>query len=584
MALFCTAACVPLTKSNLQEPLCERPPVASCLPGSLTDAPFDTSSSKFLPAPTFLRIEPVVGFDRPDRNEYGAAFRDSLFGWLTTDIGTVVSFSLQETADVHAEVDVVCEDGAFGAVAVSGRQPTVAGFVANTERQGQSDVVAFQLERGVASDIQHIENVNSATAWDSHPTLSADGQILVFASDRPGGYGGTDLWCSFVVDGKFSEPVNCGPNVNTACHEITPHLTKDGWLLFSSNGHQTVGGYDVFRSKLKVEAEAQRLLCERPVNVGAPLNTAQDEIFPACSGQTMLPLYYSSDQKRVGDFDAYVMHELPREGVDLGDVDREFDITTTLPSQPVEVMELELREFDVNDVETQVASEMPEESSKKEERVDSIAIRGRVMSTESTPVVAADIEVSSLPNRVVVARTTTNTEGEYEVRSPNHDSLEVVISHPEVFPTTVVVAPELEEVQMPVVQMRRSMQLRIHFPTDDHSQPYETVLDTNGMSTQAEWTAELDKVAKDLLLYSDEIERVVLVGHTDDAASASYNLALGQRRVEFVVQQLISRGVPAEMLEAQSAGESQLLPRRKDESLQQWRLRCRRVELARIVR
>jgi outer membrane protein OmpA-like peptidoglycan-associated protein len=109
------------------------------------------------------------------------------------------------------------------------------------------------------------------------------------------------------------------------------------------------------------------------------------------------------------------------------------------------------------------------------------------------------------------------------------------------------------------------------------------VLDSNGNETPLRWEQMLDLLAENLLRYRDRIRAVVLVGHTDDVASEKYNLWLGRKRVEFVVEELRRRGVPAELLQAESAGESQLLPRRPGEPLEQWRRRCRRVELSKVL-
>ncbi len=106
-----------------------------------------------------------------------------------------------------------------------------------------------------------------------HPTLSKDGSILVFASDMPGGFGGTDLYYSVRSgNGNWTKPVNLGKNINTEGDEMFPYLHTDQTLVFSSTGHAGLGGLDLFEVKLK---EMKPLGI--PVNLGSPVNSSADD-------------------------------------------------------------------------------------------------------------------------------------------------------------------------------------------------------------------------------------------------------------------------------------------------------------------
>lgn len=118
------------------------------------------------------------------------------------------------------------------------------------------------------------KNINTRY-WESHGYLSEDGRQLVFASDRPGGFGGLDLYISRKLNGDWGPAVNLGPQVNTQYNEDRPFLIKDGkTLFFSSQGHRNMGGYDLFRSDLE-----QNNLWSQPENLGYPINTPDDNIF-----------------------------------------------------------------------------------------------------------------------------------------------------------------------------------------------------------------------------------------------------------------------------------------------------------------
>ena len=116
--------------------------------------------------------------------------------------------------------------------------------------------------------------INSPKSWESQPSVSPDGNVLVFASNRPGGIGGIDLWrCRRLKNGTWSRPENLGPAINTTGNEKAPHLAADGHTLyFLSDGWQGFGGYDIYFADLADRSG------QRPTNLGLPINTEGDEV------------------------------------------------------------------------------------------------------------------------------------------------------------------------------------------------------------------------------------------------------------------------------------------------------------------
>ena len=118
------------------------------------------------------------------------------------------------------------------------------------------------------------KNINTKY-WESHGFISEDGVQLFFASDRPGGFGGLDLYVSHKVNGDWGPAVNLGPEINTQFNEDRPFIIKNGkTLFFSSQGHENIGGYDIFRSDMQSNG-----LWSNPKNMGYPFNTPDDNIF-----------------------------------------------------------------------------------------------------------------------------------------------------------------------------------------------------------------------------------------------------------------------------------------------------------------
>ena len=114
---------------------------------------------------------------------------------------------------------------------------------------------------------------NSNEYSNGHPALNKEGNLLVFASDRPGGYGGTDLYyCVRSGKGQWSKPINLGKQINTEGNEMFPFLDHTGLLYFASTGHPGLGGLDLFEVMLK-EMTPQG----PPKNMGAPFNSSKDD-------------------------------------------------------------------------------------------------------------------------------------------------------------------------------------------------------------------------------------------------------------------------------------------------------------------
>lgn len=112
----------------------------------------------------------------------------------------------------------------------------------------------------------------------SDPSVSPDGQWLYFASDIPGGQGGTDIWRINLKD-KHGTLENLGPQINTKGNERFPNMRTDSLLYFSSDGHPGMGGFDLFVAKLQPREEDDKISMDRWVieNMGVPMNSSADD-------------------------------------------------------------------------------------------------------------------------------------------------------------------------------------------------------------------------------------------------------------------------------------------------------------------
>jgi outer membrane protein OmpA-like peptidoglycan-associated protein len=143
--------------------------------------------------------------------------------------------------------------------------------------------------------------------YESSASLSGDGQKLYFTSNKKGGYGALDIYISEIQgDGKWGKPYNVGPKLNTMYNENTPFITDDGELLyFSSQGHTTIGGYDVFLTSRQPDGS-----WALPKNLGYPINTPDDDLnyIPEYGGRNAY--FASAARGENGETGIYMMEPL----------------------------------------------------------------------------------------------------------------------------------------------------------------------------------------------------------------------------------------------------------------------------------
>ncbi|MFH0865170.1 MAG: hypothetical protein V1904_03185 [Bacteroidota bacterium] len=136
-----------------------------------------------------------------------------------------------------------------------------------------------------------------------YPFITYDGNTMLFASDRAGGYGGYDIYMSEKKStGEWGQPFNLGSDVNSGKDDVSPALLPDGTLYFSSTGHETMGGFDIFMTTI-----SENGLWAKPENMGYPLNTAYDDLnFTITSADGKKGFYTSAKTGGYGESDIYM--------------------------------------------------------------------------------------------------------------------------------------------------------------------------------------------------------------------------------------------------------------------------------------
>jgi len=151
------------------------------------------------------------------------------------------------------------------------------------------------LKNSYDNNFKNLEAVNSPY-WDTQGCFSPDGKFFYFVSNRPGGYGGKDIWISEISNNSFKEPINAGSIINTKYDEMSPFLHADNMTLyFASDGHIGMGQFDLFVSRRDAVYDNWNF----PENLGYPINTykVENSLIVESNGQKA---YFVSDNSGFG--------------------------------------------------------------------------------------------------------------------------------------------------------------------------------------------------------------------------------------------------------------------------------------------
>lgn len=154
------------------------------------------------------------------------------------------------------------------------------------------------------SEPEALNGINTVH-WESSACFSADGKCLYFTSDKPGGFGGSDIYRADIDEnGKFGNIKNLGPNINTEYDEDAPQIHSDGkTLFFSSKGHKGLGGFDIYSSVYHQDTGEW----ETPRNIGYPINTPDDDIYFSLLSNGAIGYFSSYRNDSFGEKDIYMI-------------------------------------------------------------------------------------------------------------------------------------------------------------------------------------------------------------------------------------------------------------------------------------
>ena len=349
------------------------------------------------------------------------------------------------------------------------------------------------------------ENINTS-AWEAQPSLSNDGSVLYFSSERKGGFGRKDLWMSELdKNNQWIKAINLGGEVNTISDEVSPFIHANGHtLFFASDGYLGMGGLDLFMTERKLMAYS------KPENLGFPVNTHEDQValFITADGKKG---YYSSDLKT----------------------------------------SIKLFQFDI-----------PKELSEKFNKVN--VVKGRVQDAQTKQNISAEIELVDLKTNVALTKINSDAlTGEYTAVLPNGSQFGLFVNKKNYFFKSLTF-----DFSEKIDVGGKTVNVLLEPIRKDVKEVLNNIFfDSGKADLRPESFAELDKLQK--LLKQNPTLQVEISGHTDNVGKDSENQILSEKRALSVLNYLVQNGVNSLNIKSLGYGASKsILPNISEENRQ----------------
>ena len=406
------------------------------------------------------------------------------------------------------------------------------------DNKGYGDIYVSELIGDKWSEPEKMAKAINSSEHESSASISYEGKTLYFVSDRKEGtLGGRDIY--FVnknEKGKWETSYNIGATLNTEYNEEGVFIVPDGkTMYFSSEGHNSMGGYDIFKTELK------NGIWGAPVNLGYPINTPDDDVFFVASASGKHGYYASAKNEGFGEKDIYMITFLgPEKPLQLSNED---NLLASVEAPISEVYIAPAVELNVNAV---------------------TLLKGVITDAITTKPLEAEIVLIDNTANVEIATFKSNSKsGKYLVTLPSGKNYGIAVKadgylfHSENFDIMLSSSYQevVKDVQLKNVQVGQKIVLRNIF------------FDFDKATLRPESTNELERLIK--LLNDVPTLKIEISGHTDNKGAAQYNQTLSESRSKSVVEYLIAKGIAKDRLEYKGYGLTQpIAPNETDEGRQ----------------
>ncbi|MCH7397433.1 OmpA family protein [Belliella sp. DSM 107340] len=343
--------------------------------------------------------------------------------------------------------------------------------------------------------------------WNSTPAFSPDGSELYFASNRPGGYGGVDLYkATKLANGDFGNPVNLGPQINTSGNELFPRMMSDGKFFFASDGHPGFGKLDLFVA----EPSEDGLIIK---NLGSKINSVADDFGIYFTRYPQDGFITSNREGGQGDDDIYY-----------------FEDKTPKPKVVNVFLNVITKE-------------------KKDDGTEAILPQTRVAIYDSA--------------NKMTGGDFTNQNGRVRFTLAPDQNFSMIASKSGYFSKSITYdtrgkTPRQEDLIQEVTNITLDTTIVLDALILEKSIVLDNIYyDLDKADIRPDAADELDKLVT--ILKDNPTISIELSSHTDARATDAYNDALSQRRAESAVAYIVSKGIDAERLVAKGYGKRQLI-------------------------
>lgn len=359
------------------------------------------------------------------------------------------------------------------------------------------------------------KNINSKY-HEASISVTSDGKTAYFSSNRPDGLGELDIYVSHKDEkGEWGKAINLGKEINTPYSDDAPFITADGkTLYFSSKGHKTMGGYDIFRTHL------ENGKWTTPENLGYPINTSDDDIYFVLSESGKNGYYSSAKEGGYGDKDIYLI-SMPQKKV--AKIKMDTEITTTARFTPVTIKNIDTR--------------------------PKLILRGTIRDKVTKETLEANVEIGFLESKDLIEDTKSSSEGAYKSNKVDWEKKYLISVEKEgyLFHSESFVTPKNEGTSQEVVvdvELRKltvgaSINLIIFYAFDK-------------ANLRKESNAELARLLAFMKQYPNV--DVEIAGHTDNIGTDQKNIILSKQRAKSVVNFLKKNGIDSKRMVYQGYG------------------------------
>ncbi len=359
---------------------------------------------------------------------------------------------------------------------------------------GSCDLYISYLTPEGWSTPENLGGIITTEYWESAPSLSPDKRDLYFASRRPDGYGGSDIYVSHrMLNGHWSEPENLGPTINTSADESTPFIHADNQsLYFTSGGHPGYGGDDLF-----ITRKGPKGNWSTPENLGYPINTIENEgsLVIAADGKTA---YYASDRADT------------RGGLDLYTFELRNDIR---PAQ-------------------------------------TLWVKGKVFDRSTLKGLPSSVELTDLATKELISKLQTDETGNYLITLPRGKDYAFNVNRrgylffSENFSLSTQPGDSTYHIDIPLQPLEKDAAIVLK----------NIFFDLNQFELKPESQVELDKLVQ--LLKENPTLQIQINGHTDNIGKQADNVKLSENRAKSVISYLSAKGISGQRLSFKGWGDS----------------------------